>query len=171
MSSRSDSSTKCQDAVVNDSPEKEAWPLVPGSNPELASECMDADSASISESERNITIMASGSTGGEKDGLRNSIGLGSQNKFVVGGGSSNSVGRGSSTGPWGFSHGVVTSTCQVSVDAPENKSESSNNRVSAWGTVSSSSNGGVTARCPLRVENLLVPRIVNIQRENKLQSY
>ncbi|XP_037596527.1 trinucleotide repeat-containing gene 6A protein isoform X10 [Cebus imitator] len=142
VSSTCDSSTNCKNAVVSDLSEKEAWPSVPGSDPELASECMDADSASSSESERNITIMASGNTGGEKDGLRNSTGLGSQNKFVVGS-SSNNVGHGSSTGPWGFSHGAIISTCQVSVDAPESKSESSNNRMNAWGTVSSSSNGGL----------------------------
>lgn len=74
----------------------------PGSDPELP-ECMDADSASSSESERPITIMASGSTGGENDGLRNSAGLGSQNKFVVGS-SSNNVGHGNTLGrglfPW-----------------------------------------------------------------------
>ncbi|XP_078201048.1 trinucleotide repeat-containing gene 6A protein isoform X27 [Callithrix jacchus] len=142
VSSTCDSSTNCKNAVVSDLSGKEAWPSVPGSDPELASECMDADSASSSESERNITIMASGNTGGEKDGLRNSTGLGSQNKFVVGS-SSNNVGHGSSTGPWGFSHGAIISTCQVSVDAPESKSESSNNRMNAWGTVSSSSNGGL----------------------------
>lgn len=142
VSSTSDSSTNCKNAVVSDLSEKEAWPSAPGSDPELASECMDADSASSSESERNITIMASGSTGGEKDGLRNSTGLGSQNKFVVGS-SSNNVGHGNSTGPWGFSHGAIISTCQVSVDAPESKPESSNNRMNAWGTVSSSSNGGL----------------------------
>ncbi|KAL0616963.1 Trinucleotide repeat-containing gene 6A protein, partial [Plecturocebus cupreus] len=142
VSSTCDSSTNCKNAVVSDLSEKEAWPSVPGSDPELASECMDADSASSSESERNITIMASGNTGGEKEGLRNSTGLGSQNKFVVGS-SSNNVGHGSSTGPWGFSHGAIISTCQVSVDAPESKSESSNNRMNAWGTVSSSSNGGL----------------------------
>ena len=106
VSSTSDSRTNCKNAVVNDSPEKEAWPSAPGSDPELVSECMDADSASSSESERPITIMASGSTGGENDGLRNSTGLGSQNKFVVGS-SSNNVGHGSSTGPWGFSHGAI----------------------------------------------------------------
>lgn len=142
MSSTSDSSTNCKNAVVNDSPEKEAWPSAPGSDPELVSECMDADSASSSESERPITIMASGSTGGENDGLRNSAGLGSQNKFVVGS-SSNNVGHGNSTGPWGFSHGAVISTCPASVDAPESKSESSNSRMNAWGTVSSPSNGGL----------------------------
>lgn len=141
VSSTSDCSTSCKNAV-NDLLEKEAWPSAPGSDPELAPECIDADSASNSESERNITVMASGNTGGEKDGLRNSTGLGSQSKFVVGS-SSNNVGHGSSTGPWGFPHGALISTCQVSVDAPESKPESSNNRMNAWGTVSSSSNGGL----------------------------
>ncbi|XP_013360256.1 PREDICTED: trinucleotide repeat-containing gene 6A protein isoform X8 [Chinchilla lanigera] len=142
VSPPSDSRTDCRNAAVDDLLEKEAWPSVPGSDPELASECVDADSASSSESERNITIMASGSTASDKESLRSSAGLGSQNKFVVGS-SSNNVGHGGSPGPWGFSHGAIISTCQVSVDAPESKSESSNNRVNAWGTVGSSSNGGL----------------------------
>lgn len=103
---------------------------------------MDTDSASSSGSERNLVIMASGSTGGESDGIRNGVGHGSQNKFVVGS-NSNNVGNGSINGPWGLSHGTIISTCQVSVDAPDSKSESSNNRMNAWGTINSSSNGGL----------------------------
>lgn len=103
---------------------------------------MDTDSASSSGSERNLVIMASGSTGGDNDGIRNGIGHGSQNKFVVGS-NSNNVGNGSINGPWGLSHGTIISTCQVSVDAPDSKSESSNNRMNAWGTINSSSNGGL----------------------------
>lgn len=105
VSSPSGCSTSCKNAV-NDLLEKEAWPSAPGSDPELASECIDADSASNSESERNITVMASGNTGGEKDGLRNSTGLGPQSKFVVGS-SSNNVGHVLIMAPWGKPHGPV----------------------------------------------------------------
>ncbi|XP_071617107.1 trinucleotide repeat-containing gene 6A protein isoform X8 [Heliangelus exortis] len=141
VSSTSDSSTNW-DKVIVDGSDKEAWPSITGSDPELTSECMDTDSASSSGSERNLVIMASGSTGGDNDGIRNGIGHGSQNKFVVGS-NSNNVGNGSINGPWGLSHGTIISTCQVSVDAPDSKSESSNNRMNAWGTISSSSNGGL----------------------------
>lgn len=141
-SSTSDSSPSCQNAAVNEPTEKSAWPSVAGSDPELASECVAADSASGAESERNLPAMASGSTGGEKDGLRSSAGLGAQSKFVVGS-SGNSGGAGSSPGPWGVAHGAGISTCQVSAEAPESKSESSTGRMPAWGAVSSSSNGGL----------------------------
>lgn len=138
----SDPSTSCKPAAVSDVPVKEAWLSATDGDPESASECMDADSASSSGSERNVIGMASGSAGGEKDGLRSSTGLGSQNKFVVGSGSSN-VGSGSCTGPWAFPHGALISTCQVPVDDPESKSENSGSRMNAWSTVSSSSNGGL----------------------------
>ncbi|XP_043834486.1 trinucleotide repeat-containing gene 6A protein isoform X4 [Dromiciops gliroides] len=141
VSSNSDSSTNWDKVIVEGS-DKEVWPSVTDSDPELTSECMDTDSASSSGSEKNLLIMASGSTSGENDGIRNGIGHSSQNKFVVGS-NSNNVGNGSNNGPWSLSHGTIISTCQVSVDAPDSKSESSNNRMNAWGTVSSSSNGGL----------------------------
>uniref|UniRef100_A0A8D0L776 Trinucleotide repeat containing adaptor 6A n=1 Tax=Sphenodon punctatus TaxID=8508 RepID=A0A8D0L776_SPHPU len=141
VSSNGDSGTNW-DKVIVDGSDKEAWPSIPGSDPEVASECMDTDSASSSGSERNLVIMASGSTGSENDVVRNGIGHGSQNKFVAGG-NSNNVGNGSIPGPWGLSHTALISTCQVSVDAPDSKSESSNNRMNAWGTLNSSSNGGL----------------------------
>ncbi|XP_014345410.1 trinucleotide repeat-containing gene 6A protein isoform X2 [Latimeria chalumnae] len=136
VSSNSDSSTTW-DKVIVDGSDKEAWPSITGSDPELASECTDADSASSSGSEKNLNTMASGSTGGDSDGS----GRSSQNQFTVGNGSNN-VGNGSINGPWGVTHGTMSSTCQVSVEGPDGKSESSHNKINAWGSRSSSAGGG-----------------------------
>lgn len=139
-SSTSDSSTHCQNAAVNDAPGEAAWPSAPGAHPEPASQGAGADSASGSESERHPATMASGRAG-ERDGLRDSPGLGPQSKFVVAGGGG--VARGSSAAPWGFPHGAVISTCQVPADAPtSSRSEGGSKAVTAWGVGSPSSNGG-----------------------------
>ncbi|XP_062999400.1 trinucleotide repeat-containing gene 6A protein isoform X1 [Elgaria multicarinata webbii] len=136
VSSSSDSSTNW-DKVIVDGSDKEAWPSITGSDLELASECMDADSASSSGSERNLLIMASRGPGSEVNSLRNGIGHGSQTKFVNGS-NSNNVGNGSIARSWGVSLGAVRSTCQISADVSNGISESSNNRVNSWGTLNSS---------------------------------
>ncbi|XP_069065791.1 trinucleotide repeat-containing gene 6A protein isoform X2 [Pleurodeles waltl] len=141
VSSNSDSSTNWDNVIVDGS-DKEAWPSITGSDSELASECMDTDSASTSGSEKNLHIMASGSTMSEIDGSRNGIGYGPPSKFMVGS-NSNNVGNGSINSPWGASHGAILSTSQGSVDGPESISERRHNRINAWGTVGSSAKGGL----------------------------
>lgn len=142
VSSSNDSSTNW-DKVIIDGLDKEAWPSIAGSDTELALECMDTDSASSSGSERNLVVMASRGPGSEIGGLRNGIGHSSQSKFINGSSSSNNVGDSSGGRPWSVSLSTIMSTCQISPDASNGLSESSNNRVSAWGALNSPSNGGL----------------------------
>ncbi|XP_043945175.1 trinucleotide repeat-containing gene 6A protein isoform X4 [Protopterus annectens] len=130
--------------VIVDGSDKEAWPSITGSDPELASECMDADSASNSGSENNLSIMASGSTSGDSDGGKNNSGRSSQKQCAVGNGSNN-MGNGSISGSWGGSYVPVLSTsCQGSVEGPDNrKLENCHSKSNAWGSLNSSTNGGV----------------------------
>ncbi|MBN3306872.1 TNR6A protein, partial [Amia calva] len=129
------------DKVIVDGCDKEAWPSITGSDPELASECMDADSASSSGSEKNLSIMASGNIGGDSDGNRHGNGHGSH--FMVANGGNN-VGNGSIKGPWGTPHGSMLSTCQGPGENPNGKlTESSHGKLNAWGTLGSSTNGGI----------------------------
>ncbi|XP_041085556.1 trinucleotide repeat-containing gene 6A protein-like isoform X8 [Polyodon spathula] len=140
-SSGSDSITNW-DKVVVDGCDKEAWPSITDCDPELASECMDTDSASNSGSEKNLSIMASGNAVGDHDGNRNGNGRSSQNHFMVENGSNN-VGSGSINGPWGLSHGSMLSTCQGSVEGPNGKLTESHGKINAWGNLGSSNKGGV----------------------------
>ncbi|XP_066496446.1 trinucleotide repeat-containing gene 6A protein isoform X3 [Tiliqua scincoides] len=142
VSSSNDSSTNW-DKVIVDGSDKEAWPSITGSDSELASECMDTDSASSSGSERNLVVMASRGLGSEIGSLRNGIGHGSQTKFINGSSSSNNVGDGSGSRPWSVSLSAIMNTCQISPDASNGLSESSNNRMGAWCALSSPSNGGL----------------------------
>ncbi|XP_058851910.1 trinucleotide repeat-containing gene 6A protein-like isoform X4 [Acipenser ruthenus] len=142
-SSGSDSNTNWDKVVVVDGCDKEAWPSITDCDPELASECIDTDSASNSGSEKNLSIMASGNAVGDNDGNRNGNGRSSQNHFMVENGSNN-VSNGSINGPWGLSHGSMLSTCQSSVEGPNGKlTESSHGKINAWGNLGSSTNGGI----------------------------
>ncbi|XP_051571900.1 trinucleotide repeat-containing gene 6A protein-like isoform X2 [Myxocyprinus asiaticus] len=133
-SSGSDSNSNWGKVIVD----KGTWPSITGSDPELASECMHADSASSSVSEKNLSMMASGNTGGDNNGNRQG-----SNHFMVANGSNN-VGNGSVKGPWGMSNGSMLSTCQGSVEGPNSKlAEGSQGKINAWGTQSSSTNGGI----------------------------
>ncbi|XP_063170723.1 trinucleotide repeat-containing gene 6A protein isoform X2 [Candoia aspera] len=133
--SSSDSSTNWDKTVVDGS-EKEAWPSIAGSDLELASECVDVDSASSSGSKRNI-IMASRGQSSEVSSLQNGIGHGNQTKLVSSS-NSNNVSSGSISGSWGVSLGALMSAGPIPADASNGISESSNSRVNAWGTPNSS---------------------------------
>ena len=128
-SSGSDSNSNWGKVIV-DSCDKGPWPSITGSDPELASECMDADSASSSGSEKNLSIMASGNTGGDSNGNRQGSN-GQSSPFMVANGSNN-VGNGSVKGPWGVSNGPMLSTCQGSGENPGGKmAESGHGKLNA----------------------------------------
>ncbi|XP_032896760.1 trinucleotide repeat-containing gene 6A protein isoform X3 [Amblyraja radiata] len=141
VSINSDSTTNW-DKVIVDGSDKEAWPSITGSDPELASECMDIESASSSGSEKNLRTMASGSTVSDGDGNRTGSGNGSSSQFVVGN-VSNNVGNGSINGPWGGSRGSISSTCQGSAENVDGKPENSHGQLNAWGSIVSTSNGSL----------------------------
>lgn len=123
--------------VIVDSCDKGAWPSITGSDPELASECMDADSVSSSGSEKNLCMMASGIAGGDSNGNRQGSNQGSH--FMVANGSNN-VANGNVKGPWGS----VLSTCQGSGEsASDELAEGGHGKMNAWGTQGPSTNGGV----------------------------
>lgn len=137
------SGSPCSDAnsnwskVIVDSCDKGAWPSITGSDPELASECMDADSVSSSGSEKNLCVMASGIAGGDGNGNRQGGNQGSH--FVVANGSNN-VANGSVKGPWGS----VLSTCQGSAESSGDKmTEGGHGKTNAWVTQGPSTNGGI----------------------------
>lgn len=132
----SDSNSNWEKANV-DSCDKGAWTSITGSDPELASECMDADSVSSSGSEKNLCMMASGIAGGDSNGNRQGSNQGSH--FMVANGSNN-VANGSVKGPWGS----VLSTCQSSGESASDKlAEVGHGKMNAWGTQVPSTNGGV----------------------------
>ncbi|KAG8557539.1 hypothetical protein GDO81_016652 [Engystomops pustulosus] len=126
------------DKVIVDGTDKEAWPSITGSSPDLASECMDIESTANCGLEKGH-IVPFGENVGEMDTVRNGIGHSSQSKILVGS-NSNNAGNGSINGPWGVTHGPMISTCQ---DGPDSKSDSRHNRINAWGTVNNSMNGVV----------------------------
>ncbi len=98
---------------------------------------MDADSTSSSGSEKNLSMMASGSTGGDNNGNRQG------SHFMVANGSNN-VANGSVKGPWGISNCSMLSTCQGSSEGPSSKlAESSHGKINAWGTQGSTTNVGI----------------------------
>ncbi|KAG2455989.1 TNR6A protein, partial [Polypterus senegalus] len=137
-SAGSDSSTTW-DRVIVDGCDKEAWPSITGSDPEFASECIDADSASSSGSEKNLSIMASASSAGIHESTRNS----SQSQQMVGN-VSNNVSNGSINGPWDLPHGSVLSTHQGSVEGINGKlHDNSHNNINVWSSPSSASSGGI----------------------------
>lgn len=103
---------------------------------------METDSASSSGSERNLVIMAVRGANGDVNSPQNGIDHGAQTKFV-GVSHSNNVGNGNISKPWGVSLGTLMGTCQISADVPNSLSESSINRMNAWGALNSSSNGGL----------------------------
>ncbi|XP_051789288.1 trinucleotide repeat-containing gene 6A protein-like [Erpetoichthys calabaricus] len=137
-SAGSDSSTTW-DRVIVDGCDKEAWPSITGSDPELASECIDADSTSSSGSEKNLSIMASASSAGIHESTRNS----SQSQQMVGN-VSNNVSNGSINGPWDLPHGSVLSTHQGSVEGINGKlHDNSHSNINMWSSPSSASSGGI----------------------------
>ncbi|XP_042293656.1 trinucleotide repeat-containing gene 6A protein [Sceloporus undulatus] len=136
ISSSSDSITNW-DKVLVEGAGKEAWPSIGGSDSELASKHVDADSALSSGSDWNLLIMASRGLGSEANGLRS----GSQSKFVNGS-NSNNMGKGSlSRSSWGSSwaglqeNGALANTCPVSADVSNGLAEIGNSRADAWGTL------------------------------------
>uniref|UniRef100_A0A4W3JAG5 Trinucleotide repeat containing adaptor 6A n=1 Tax=Callorhinchus milii TaxID=7868 RepID=A0A4W3JAG5_CALMI len=147
VSATSDSTTNW-DKVIVDRSDKEAWPSITGSDPELASECMDVDSASSSGSEKNLNIMASGSTVGDGDGNRTANGNGSSNQFVVGN-VSNNVGNGSINGSWGGSRGPSSSTCQAFAENLDGKLENGRGKLNAWGSLGSTASGSLNPNANL----------------------
>ncbi|XP_073415397.1 trinucleotide repeat-containing gene 6A protein isoform X4 [Dendrobates tinctorius] len=136
VSSNGDSGTNW-DKVIVDGTDKEAWPSITESGPDLEPECMDIDSTTNSGPEKSH-IVPFGDAVGEMD-TRNGIGHSSQSKLLVGS-NSNNAGNGSINGPWGVTHGPMISTCQ---DGADSKSDSRHNRMNAWGAVNSSMNGVV----------------------------
>ncbi|KAM3916319.1 trinucleotide repeat-containing gene 6A protein isoform 3-T3 [Leptodactylus fuscus] len=134
VSSNGDSGTNW-DKVIVDGTDKETWPSITGSSPDLVSECMDIESTANCGLEKSH-IVPFGDAVGEMDTMRNGIGHGSQSKLLVGS-NSNNAGNGSINGPWGLTHGPMISTCQ---DGPDSKSDSRHNRINAWGTVNNSVN-------------------------------
>ncbi|XP_062875085.1 trinucleotide repeat-containing gene 6A protein-like isoform X2 [Trichomycterus rosablanca] len=129
----SDSNSNWGTALV-DGCTKGSWPFATRSELELVSECMDADSASSSGSERNLGTMASGMAGG--DGSRQGNGQGSH--FLLANSSNNLV-NGSVKSPWG---GSMLSTC--SAESPSDKlADGGHGKMNAWGTQGPSTNGGI----------------------------
>ncbi|KAM4023730.1 trinucleotide repeat-containing gene 6A protein isoform 2-T2 [Anomaloglossus baeobatrachus] len=137
VSSNGDSGTNW-DKVIVDGTDKEAWPSITESSPEIEPECMDIDSTTNSGPEKSH-LVPFGDTVGEMDTMRNGIGHSSQSKLLVGS-NSNNAGNGSINGPWGVAHGPMISTCQ---DRADSKSDSRHNRMNAWGAGNNSMNGVV----------------------------
>ncbi|TRY90733.1 hypothetical protein DNTS_004504 [Danionella cerebrum] len=117
--------------------DKGPWSSITSSDPELASESMDADSASSSGSEKNLSMMASGCSVSETNGNRQ------DSHFMVSNGGNN-MANGSMKGPWGASNGPMLGTCQGSGETSTCKlPESSHGKINAWGTQGSSTNIGI----------------------------
>lgn len=118
--------------VIVDSCDKGTWPSMTGSDPDLASECMDADSTSSSGSEKNLSMMVSG---GDGNGNRHGNGQGAH--FLMANGSNNLT-NGGVKGPWG----AMLSTCSGE-SAGDKLVDGAHGKMSVWGSQGPATNGGI----------------------------